>query len=185
MEDPFIRGYRQFFIKKFVSLLCSDPLSLWNYYITPPFLSLTEHVSMNTMSHTQNTLPWSPYWSQSQQNCIRGYEPFKGRVWVLYYDRQSVGHSVLEWSTIWGLWLDFYYCQTVAGLLMWGALSDERTGCRLQLLLVLASAVIFGSESHGTRDHILVFHIRNFPFRRLLRLAGLRWRFSTPPPHWN
>jgi hypothetical protein len=22
-----------------------------------------------------------------------------------------------------------------------------------------------------------------FPFRRLLRLAGLRWRYSTPPPH--
>jgi hypothetical protein len=22
-----------------------------------------------------------------------------------------------------------------------------------------------------------------FPFRRLLRLAGLRWRCSTPPPH--
>jgi hypothetical protein len=28
----------------------------------------------------------------------------------------------------WGLRTDFYYCQTVAGLLMWGALSDERTG---------------------------------------------------------
>jgi hypothetical protein len=23
----------------------------------------------------------------------------------------------------------------------------------------------------------------HFPFRRLLRLAGLRWRYSTPPPH--
>jgi hypothetical protein len=22
-----------------------------------------------------------------------------------------------------------------------------------------------------------------FPFRRLLRLAGLRWRYSTPPPY--
>jgi hypothetical protein len=29
---------------------------------------------------------------------------------------------------MWGLQPDFYYCQTVAGLLMWGALSDERTG---------------------------------------------------------
>jgi hypothetical protein len=25
--------------------------------------------------------------------------------------------------------------------------------------------------------------IRDFPFRRLLRLAGLRWKYSTPPPH--
>jgi hypothetical protein len=55
--------------------------------------------------------------------------------------------------------------------------------CRLQLLLALASAVILWSESRGTRDHILLSQIRDFPFRRLLRLAGLRWRYSTPPPH--
>jgi hypothetical protein len=36
----------------------------------------------------------------------------------------------LSWNKapIWGLRQDFYYCQTVAGLLMWGALSDKRTG---------------------------------------------------------
>jgi hypothetical protein len=50
--------------------------------------------------------------------------------------------------------------------------------CHLQLLLVLASAFILGSESHGTCDHI-------FPCCRLLRLAGLRWRYSTPPPQGN
>jgi hypothetical protein len=31
-------------------------------------------------------------------------------------------------APIWGLRPDFYYCQRVAGLLMWGALSDEKTG---------------------------------------------------------
>jgi hypothetical protein len=35
--------------------------------------------------------------------------------------------------------------------------------CRLQLLLVLASAVILGSESHGTHDHILLSEIRDSP----------------------
>jgi hypothetical protein len=55
--------------------------------------------------------------------------------------------------------------------------------CRLQLLLELASAVILGSESCGTRYHILLSQIRDFPFRRLLRLVGLQWRYSTPPPH--
>jgi hypothetical protein len=55
--------------------------------------------------------------------------------------------------------------------------------CRLQLLLALASAVIFGSESRTTRGHILLSQIRDFLFRRLLRLAGSRWRYSTPPPH--
>jgi hypothetical protein len=40
---------------------------------------------------------------------------------------QSAG---LSWNKapIWGLRPDFYYCQTFAGLLMWGAFSDERTG---------------------------------------------------------
>jgi hypothetical protein len=42
-------------------------------------------------------------------------------------DGQSAG---LSWNKapIWGLRPDLYYCQTVADLLMWGALSDERTG---------------------------------------------------------
>jgi hypothetical protein len=31
-------------------------------------------------------------------------------------------------APIWGLQPNFYYCLTFAGLLMWGALSDERTG---------------------------------------------------------
>jgi hypothetical protein len=44
-----------------------------------------------------------------------------------------------------------------------GALSLTRGRiCHLQVLLVLASAVIFGSESRGTRDHILLSQIRDF-----------------------
>jgi hypothetical protein len=35
--------------------------------------------------------------------------------------------------------------------------------CRLQLLLVLASAVILKSESRVTHDHILLSHIRDTP----------------------
>jgi hypothetical protein len=54
--------------------------------------------------------------------------------------------------------------------------------CRLQLLLALASIDFLGFESFGTRDHILLSPIRDFPFCRLLRLAGLRWRYSTPIP---
>jgi hypothetical protein len=65
-----------------------------------------------------------------------------------------------------------------------GAPSLTRGGvCRLQLQLALASAVIFGSESRRTRVHILLSHIWDFFFRRLLRLVGSRWRYSTPPPH--
>jgi hypothetical protein len=66
---------------------------------------------------------------------------------------------------------------------MWGALSDDMTGLSFTITAALASAVILGSESRGTRDYILLSQIRNFAFRRLLRLAGLWWRYSTPPPH--
>jgi hypothetical protein len=44
---------------------------------------------------------------------------------------------------------------------MWGALSDVKTGLRLQLLLVVASAVILGSECRGTRNYILLYQIRD------------------------
>jgi hypothetical protein len=55
--------------------------------------------------------------------------------------------------------------------------------CLLYMLLGLPNAVFLGSESLGTRDHILLSQIWDFPFRRLLRLAGSRWRYSTPSPH--
>jgi hypothetical protein len=81
--------------------------------------------------------------------------------------------------------------------------------CRLQLLLVLASAFILMFESRRTQGHSLISQFETpptwrpgprisnlpeqggpvtspgtgVPFRRLLRLAGLRWGYSTPPPH--
>jgi hypothetical protein len=55
--------------------------------------------------------------------------------------------------------------------------------CLLYMLLALASVVFLGFDSLGTRDNILLFQIFDFPFRRLLRPAGSRWRHSTPPPH--
>jgi hypothetical protein len=49
------------------------------------------------------------------------------RVSELYYDRRSVGQSVLDKAPIWGLLPDFYYCQIIAGMLMSGVLSNERS----------------------------------------------------------
>jgi hypothetical protein len=81
--------------------------------------------------------------------------------------------------------------------------------CRFQLLLILASAVILGSKSCGAHDYVLLSQIRDssnlegqapvfisprnsvaqlcspgtgIRFRLLLRLAGLRWRYSNAPP---
>jgi hypothetical protein len=82
--------------------------------------------------------------------------------------------------------------------------------CNLLLLLGLECAVPLGSESLGTKDHNLLSQflrlpqpegpgtriyipqeqggpvipsVTGFPLRRLLRLAGLWWRYSNPPPH--
>jgi hypothetical protein len=59
--------------------------------------------------------------------------------------------------------------------------------CRLQLLLALASAVILGSESRGTYDHILLSRIRASP-----NLEGpvpvfipLRNRMALYEPGWR
>jgi hypothetical protein len=68
---------------------------------------------------------------------------------------------------------------------MWGALSDERTGLWLQLLLALASVIIFGFKSHGTHDHILLSQIRDFPFCHLLQLAGLEVEVFDPASTWD
>jgi hypothetical protein len=68
-------------------------------------------------------------------------------------------------------------------LFLWGVLSDERMGLSFVYPAGPCRAVILGSESLETRDHILLSQTRDFPFRRLLRLAGSRWRYSTPPPH--
>jgi hypothetical protein len=59
-----------------------------------------------------------------------------------------------------------YDCQTVAGLFIWAPSLTRGRVSRLQLLLVLASAVIFGSESRRTRGHILLSQIRDFFFCR-------------------
>jgi hypothetical protein len=81
----------------------------------------------------------------------------------LCYDRRPVGQSVLPPSRIWGSRPDFCYCQTFSD--SWcGALSlTIRRVYRLQLLLALASPVILGSESRGTRDHISLSQIRDSP----------------------
>jgi hypothetical protein len=79
-------------------------------------------------------------------------------------DRRSVGQSVLVSSTHLGLTTRFFITVRELRVCWCGALSLTRERvCRLQLLLGLANAVILGSESHGTRDHILLSQIRDSP----------------------
>jgi hypothetical protein len=57
---------------------------------------------------------------------------------------------------------------------MYGAFSLTRGRVfRLLLLLALASAIIFGFEFRGTRDHILVSQIRDFLSADLYHIYSL------------
>jgi hypothetical protein len=102
------------------------------------------------------------------------------------------------------------YCQTVAGLLLWGNLSDERTGLSFQITAGLRprrhSRALVPRDSwpyftvsysrlpepagQGPRIYIpqeqggpAIHPGIGFPFRRLLRFTGLRWRYRNPPLH--
>jgi hypothetical protein len=91
----------------------------------------------------------------------------------------------LSWNKAptWGLRLDFYYCQTVMSLLMWGALSDKRTGLSFTIAAGARQRSLSLVRFPWDSRQILLSQIRDFPFRRLLRLAGSRWRYSIPPSH--
>jgi hypothetical protein len=75
--------------------------------------------------------------------------------------RPTVSRPVLSLNKapIWDLRPDFYYCQTVAGLLMWGALSDERTG----LSFTIATGPRQRSHSRVQVPHFTVSNSR-LPF---------------------
>jgi hypothetical protein len=68
----------------------------------------------------------------------------------LCYDRRSAGQSVLEQSTHLGLRPDLDYCLTVAGLLIWGALSNERTGLSFAIATGPRQRSHFWVNSHSS-----------------------------------
>jgi hypothetical protein len=66
-------------------------------------------------------------------------------------------------APIWGLGPDFYHCQIFAGLLMWGALSDERAGLLFTIAAGPRQHSHFWVRARGNRGHILLSQIRDFP----------------------
>jgi hypothetical protein len=127
----------------------------------------------------------------------RNTSPHISTTLVLWYDYCSVESesesyittvsqsASLSWNKapIWGLRPDIYLSLTITALFLWSSSLTRGRVWRLCMLLALASEVFLGSESLWTRNHILLSRISDFPFRRLLRPAGSRWRYSTPPPY--
>jgi hypothetical protein len=124
----------------------------------------------------------------------------------LCYDRRSVYQfGLVANPPIWSPRPDFSYCQTVAGLLVWGALSDERADLSFTIaagprqrshsrvrVLRDSSPYFTVSDSPlpqpggpGPRIYILqeqdgpvILPGTGFPFRPLLRLAGIQLTYS-------
>jgi hypothetical protein len=106
---------------------------------------------------------------------------------------QSQSHIATDGQSISKSWYrapfgahdQIFICLRVTFLFPCGALSDERTG----LSFVCAAGPCQRSLSRvlvpWDLRRILLSQIWDFPFRRLLRLAGSRWRYSTPPPTFS
>jgi hypothetical protein len=103
------------------------------------------------------------------------------------YFMTDVQSTSLSWNkaSVWGLRLNLYCCQTVAVLLMWSALSDERT----DVAFIIAPGPHQRSHFWVRRPWVSLPYVyftlsdSRLPLSSLLRLAGLRWRYSTSPPH--
>lgn len=76
-------------------------------------------------------------------------------------------------------WANFYYFQTVAGLLTVAPSLTRGRNCSLQLLLDLASSVTFGSEPHRIDGHVLLFYslfeLRRFHPLNVNTNVGIIW----------
>jgi hypothetical protein len=111
-------------------------------------------VDLNTETSTSNHyevfllfVVQSPCMLGTQLNCQSESESY------ITTNGQSVS---LSWNKapIWGLRPDFYYCQTVAGLLIWDAHSDKKTGLSFTITVGPRQHSHSTSKSQGTRDHI-------------------------------
>jgi hypothetical protein len=120
----------------------------------------------------------------------------------LSYDRRSVSQSVLESGSHLESMTKFLFSVRQLPVFLCGAstLTRERVcNILIHLLLGLARAATVGFKPYRAHDHILLSHLRllqlggsgphihistgtGFSFRRLLRLARLRLRYSNLSP---
>jgi hypothetical protein len=132
-----------------------SPVVPWFQLLTVGFFNGTAYAFSS-----QTPLSTTDYWLISEP------EPY------ITTDSQSASLSCNK-APIWGLRPDCFYGQTFEALLMLGPLSDVRAG--------LSFTIVVGPQQ---RSHLLFYCLRfKASFCRLLRLAGLRWRYLTPPPH--
>jgi hypothetical protein len=99
-------------------------------------LLITINYKISQFIFSRTFLPWLPR-TQSIVTGLRLSTQSQSKSYVTT-DGQSAS---LSWNKapIWGLRPDFYYCLTVTGFLISGALSDERTGLSFARVIVRCS----------------------------------------------
>jgi hypothetical protein len=122
----------------------------------------------NVISLVPSLVPFSISWIRFLSSALEllydwqftGAEPLETNGQKFFYQLNTCGNSPFKTSSRTGGWV-----------------------CNLQLLLAQASALILGSDSRGTRDHILLSQIRDFPFCCLYESqghgGGIRLRLHT------
>jgi hypothetical protein len=142
-------------------------------------LSFTIAAGPRQRSHSQVRVPWDswPYFYglrfETPSTCRArssylyptgtGWPSYTPRHWVTAISQSQSyittdGQSAsLSWNKapIWGLRQDLYYCRTAAGFLMWGALSDERTGLSLSKVTVSSNKSVVSMYNL----HLMLFNI--------------------------
>jgi hypothetical protein len=108
---------------------------------------------------------------------------------LLYDWRFTTNQFLLATSPLWLTTSNFIFQLNTCGYCAYGTSSLSRGWvCPLQLLLVLARAVIHRSESRGTNAHILLSQIRDSPHMEgqvpvFTSPSGTGWPCYTPR-HW-
>jgi hypothetical protein len=146
----------------------------------PPNLEGQVHVFMSSRNRVAQFYPQTvcSFFVASWDS--QGYS---GGIRTSLHTPQSQSHIAIDGQSIrksWGQAPSGAYDQIfvtlwqLRSLFFWGALSDERMGL---------SFVYAAGPRQRSLDHILLSQILDFPYRRLLRLAGSRSRYSNRPPH--
>jgi hypothetical protein len=156
------RGYSQLYMSSicshFASWVCTQ-FSLWPLFWLGP-IKLGHDILKYRCDYFENV--WRRLVFNGSLNGLPWYLYFKVKVWPML---RPTGNRPVSWCQAPSEAYDQIFFSVRQLQVCWCEAPSLTRGrvCRLQLLLVLASAVILGSESRGTHDHILKYQIRDFP----------------------
>jgi hypothetical protein len=162
-----------------------DPPSLFLINFDIPVLTPGLHWAETALEFSNNKTLLAIWRIRTGVVCKEGYlntvcSKVKAKVML----RPTVSQSVLVSSTHLGLTTRFLFLSDCCGFVDMGSSLWRENGSAVYNSCWSSSAQSFSGPS--TLRFVTIFYCLrfwDFPFRRLLRLAGSRWRYSNPPPH--